>query len=461
MNLRLLVVLRLLAVALAWGGVLAAPARGAEPAAAAAAPAGRCAARPAAAPAAPAATPAQARAALRGLVQQALDRHPGMAAARLLAEAAMDDLRQAEAARQPQAAFNASAGPNASHGAGRTETSALQWRGGVTVNQLLYDGGRSERMIDVRRLQADAMRLARMSQQDQLALATLSAAYELNRFGQQAQVWADYADSAACLVASLEQVVAADRGRLSELVQARKSLAQVQLSLAQAAAQRRQAELRLARYVGDERPAPGALDALLVNLPDLSALLAEAERAYEIEQLRAQAGAADALAESTKAALRPQLVLSAGLNQSSTLGGSLPSSHGGSANLGLALSIPLLDPGTHAAVDAARRRAQAARLQTDDALDSRRARIADLHDQARAAFERARLTDDILRDSERLRDFTLQQWQQLGRRSLFDVMATESEHFNLRVARVNAQHDGQQINALLRSLGRGLLAWLE
>ena len=49
----------------------------------------------------------------------------------------------------------------------------------------------------------------------------------------------------------------------------------------------------------------------------------------------------------------------------------------------------------------------------------------------------------------------------MGRRSLFDVMGAESEHYNLRVAYVNALHDGQQASALLRSLGLGIGVWLE
>ena len=36
-----------------------------------------------------------------------------------------------------------------------------------------------------------------------------------------------------------------------------------------------------------------------------------------------------------------------------------------------------------------------------------------------------RLIVDILRNSERLRASTLQQWQQMGRRSLFDVIAAD------------------------------------
>jgi adhesin transport system outer membrane protein len=59
-----------------------------------------------------------------------------------------------------------------------------------------------------------------------------------------------------------------------------------------------------------------------------------------------------------------------------------------------------------------------------------------------------------------VRTATFQQWSQLGKRSLFDVMAAEGDHFSLRVAYVNALYDGYQASAQLRSIGGGLLGWL-
>jgi outer membrane protein, adhesin transport system len=87
--------------------------------------------------------------------------------------------------------------------------------------------------------------------------------------------------------------------------------------------------------------------------------------------------------------------------------------------------------------------------------------MTEVHDQALSAFDRARQVVEVLRDSDRVRNFTLQQWQQLGRRSLFDVMSSEGEHYNLRVQYVNALYDGQQSNAQLWSLGQGVLAQLK
>jgi outer membrane protein TolC len=128
--------------------------------------------------------------------------------------------------------------------------------------------------------------------------------------------------------------------------------------------------------------------------------------------------------------------------------------------LGLTLNVPLLTPGAAPATEAARRRASAALAQRDDALEARRFRIADIHEQSRASLERAERVRAVLKSSEQVRDATRQQWLQLGRRSLFDVIGAETEHYGLRLSYVNALHDAQQLNANLIALGRGLLPWL-
>ena len=109
---------------------------------------------------------------------------------------------------------------------------------------------------------------------------------------------------------------------------------------------------------------------------------------------------------------------------------------------------------------AAYKRAEAARRQYDELLNTRRAKAMELSEVASSAMDRARRYVDVLRDSQRVREFTYEQWSQIGRRSLFDVMSAEGDHFNLLVAYVNALHDTFEANAQLRSLGGGLVAWL-
>lgn len=62
-----------------------------------------------------------------------------------------------------------------------------------------------------------------------------------------------------------------------------------------------------------------------------------------------------------------------------------------------------------------------------------------MHDAAGNALgHRARRITELLRASQQLRSATLLQWQQLGRRSLFDVMSAEADYYALRVAHVTA-----------------------
>jgi adhesin transport system outer membrane protein len=409
----------------------------------------------------PAVPAEQARTGLRTLVRRAIDQSPQINATRLLAEAALDDTDEMRAAKAPQASLSTSFGPSVARSAGHTGTSALQAGASLGVSQLLWDGGRTDRLIGWRQRLADAARYGDLNGRELLALSTISLALERSRFQQQVLVYGQYVRKMQCLSQSLEQIVAADRGRLSELVQVRKSLQQAELARVTTESQLRQIDVRLKRFVGEPLPAPEDWSALLKAVPDVVSLQQEAQRSAEIAQLDASAEAAQQLARSVEASQQPRISWNGGANANSAFGGNLGTSHAKGLSVGLAISIPLLDAGNVAATAAAKKRAMAAALQRDEALQARRTRIAEVYEQTTASFDRAQRVDAVLRDSERLRDATLQQWQQLGRRSLFDVMAAEGDHYGLRISLVNALIDGQQSNAVLLSLGRGVTEFLQ
>ena len=409
----------------------------------------------------PAVPAEQARTGLRTLVRRAIDQSPQINASRLLAEAALDDTDEMRAAKAPQASLNTSFGPSINRSAGHTGTSALQAGASLGVSQLLWDGGRTDRLIGWRQRLADAARYGDLNGRELLALSTISLALERSRFQQQVLVYGQYVRKMQCLAQSLEQIVAADRGRLSELVQVRKSLQQAELARVTTESQLRQIDVRLKRFVGEPLPAPEDWSALLKAVPDVVSLQQEAQRSAEIAQLDASAEAAQQLARSVEASQQPRISWNGGANANSAFGGNLGTSHAKGLSVGLAISIPLLDAGNVAATAAAKKRAMAAALQRDEALQARRTRIAEVYEQTTASFDRAQRVDAVLRDSERLRDATLQQWQQLGRRSLFDVMAAEGDHYGLRISLVNALIGGQQSNAVLLSLGRGVTEFLQ
>ncbi|HLL10864.1 MAG TPA: TolC family protein [Rubrivivax sp.] len=406
------------------------------------------------------AVPADPRATLSALVQDAVARSHAVGASKLLSEAALDDVEEARAARAIQASVGGGVGPGGSRTVGVSENSAAQVRATLNVSQLLYDGGRSDRLADWRAQLAESARWGLLTVQEQLALSTVALSLERSRYRMTAQVFRGHVRKMSCLVEALDTIVRTDRGRASELVQAKKSMQQAELALSQTQHATRQVEVRLRRLVGDGLPSTEGLSTVFGKLPDLAKLVADVERSREINQLDAQAAAARRYADAVAAGGKPQLSWNMAGNAAAGAGGSQGSTRSGSYSVGLTVNVPLLSPGIEPASNAARKRAQAAQLQRADALETRRFRVAEVHEQAQAALDRAQRVAEVLRNSEQVRNFTLQQWQQLGKRSLFDVMGAESDHFNLRVAYVNALHDVQQLNAQMLSLGTGVSEWL-
>ncbi|HSI57696.1 MAG TPA: TolC family protein [Ideonella sp.] len=398
---------------------------------------------------------APARDQLLNLMSSARQRSNAVGAARLLAEASASDVEETKASGKPQASLVTQVGYSGSRSDGTgdsfgSSTSGAQIRASVNVAAPLFDFGRLDKLALWRASLAEAARLGQISTEEQVALQVVSLSVERSRYRLQAQVYKQYANKMSCLVDALGQIVKADKGRASELVQARKTQSQAELALDQSMTVLRQIEVRLRRFVGDPLPAGGGMASVLGNLPKLDEVQGEIERSTDVAALTAQADAAANYADAIVAGQKPQI----SWNGSGTkaVGAGNPASW----SVGLAISVPLLNPGADAQASSARKRAEAARLQRAEGLDARKSRAAEIYEQGSSAMERARRMVEVLRDSDSVRNFTLQQWQQLGKRSLFDVMSAEGEHYNLRVNYVNALHDAQQSNAMLRSLGRGL-----
>lgn len=408
----------------------------------------------------PSPPPVDPRGTLQDLVRAVLERSQAVGASRLLAEAAVFDLEETLSGKKPQVSLQVAGGPSQVVQDSVRASSLLQLRASLGISQLLYDAGRTDRLADWRRQLVESARLGELTVREQLALSAVSLALERSRYRQQVVVYGQYARKMGCLVEALELIVRADRGRSSELVQARKTLQQAEMLQAGAVSSARQVDVRLRRLVGDGLPSVEGLPTVLLQVNALADLVADVERAADMEQIAAQAAAASAYAQAVDASGKPQVGWALTAGAGTTAGGNLGQTKSSNLGVGVALTVPLYAPGQPYASSAARKRAEAAQMQRAEALESRRFRVAEVHEQVLSSFDRAQRVSAILKDSELLRGFTLQQWQQLGRRSLFDVMSTEADHYNLRVAYINALCDGQQLNANLLSLGRGVNEWL-
>jgi len=389
------------------------------------------------------------------MVQQAIRRSNAVGASRLLSEAAQDDIDEARAGRLPQVSLTSQLGGIDAGAPGSPPAHGPQFQGGITAAAPLYDGGRVRDLTDWRTHLAEAARFGEISAQEQIALQTVSLALERSRYSVESQVYEQYAAKIGCLVDALQTIVSIDRGRMSELVQARKTREQAELSRDQSLSQKRLAEIRLRRFVGEDLPPTEGITSVMLDTPALPDLITLASRASEIAALGAQADALDSYVRAVLDGQKPQLGVLLQATKSAGAGTSR------SVSGGITLSMPLYNPAATATTSAARKRALAARLQRDDALEARKSRMGEVHEQAQHAMERARHVVEILHASEQVRNFTLQQWQQLGKRSLFDVMAAEGDHYNMRVQYVDALYDTQQSNALLWSLGLGLAVHLQ
>ena len=393
---------------------------------------------------------------LKMVAQEAIKRSSAVGASKWLADAASFDLDQTNAGRYPTVSLNGAAYTGSTQVSGVTTSQGRQASVGISAGASLYDGGRLKSLIEWRKDLEKAAKESWRASQEAVVLEAVTTVLERNRYRMQAMVYQQNARKMACLVEALESIVAEDRGRTSELVQVRKNQAQAELSRDSATAQSRQIELKLRRLLGDQFMAGEAISGPLSMTPDLGELHRLLEQTPEAQQIKIQAESQEEYAQALNKGQGPQVNWSVAKTQGNTR------NYNSSAwQAGISVTYALFDAGAEkAGIKAALARAEASRQQYADFVANRTERIASVHDNAKTSFDRAKRYVDILRDSDLIRNFTFQQWSQLGRRSLFDLMSAEGDHFGIRIAYVNSLYDGYEANTQLRSMGGGLTSWL-
>lgn len=402
--------------------------------------------------------PAQgdAKAQLGSLARQVLSASNEVRSAEHAGRASYYDLDQAEGAKRPLFSVNASVGGGQSRVLGVTQSLGAQGDVGVKASAPLYDGGRLDRLSDWRRSLAEASDNVLGSTRERMVNEALGTVLDLNRYRLQVKVYQQYAGKMSCLVRSLEQIVANDRGRASELLQARKSQRQAEISREEALSQLRQADTRLRKLVANNVEPWGAVGVPLTEVPSLQSVTERIQQSPDLRRLKLQAEALDSYAAAALADAKPKVnweVGSGASRQSQTTTGNW--------SAGVRVTYVIDDGGvTKSASSAAQERAYAAKRDYEALLSERLKLAGTYYEAATNAFSRARQYAEVLKDSDLVRNATYEQWARLGRRSLFDLMSAESEHYQLRVAYLNALHDGFAATAQLRSLGQGLLPWM-
>ena len=395
------------------------------------------------------------RAELQTLIDKTLSRSKALGAVRLMTEAARFDLEETRALAKPTATLSIAANGVRQTVGGVTVGNGGQLGATLSAGMPLWDFGRVAKLTEWRKELAEVASQGQRSAEEQLSLSVVSLALDRSRYVLQGQVYTQYVRKMSCLVDALEIITKADRGRASELIQAQKSLQQADLSLEQTMSALRQTEVRMKRLVGEPLPQSIGMTAALSLMPNLEQMETDILLGADVAQAEAQARSQRSFAESVIAGQKPSVNLTG--NASAILRSGGPNEQRTTdIGAGVSITIPILQPGAQAQASAAVQRYRATVLQRDEAIEAKRYRLLEMHEIGTSTIDRSRRIVEILRNSDRVRASTLQQWQQLGRRSLFDVMAAEGDYYSMRVAHVNAMFDAQQVVALIWSMGRGV-----
>ncbi|MDM0037065.1 TolC family protein [Variovorax sp. J22P271] len=390
---------------------------------------------------------------LERMVAKALAASPDVREATAKWEASRFDIDEAKGQRWPQLQVGV-ASPSATFGSGTNDTSRDAY-GNVQLTTPVYDWGRISRTVESRTETASAAREQMLQVRQQVAYDTVNSLIELRR-NQQAMVLSDaYVARMTELVEMLAEIVKSDRGRDSELVQARGRRLQALATRDLVAARMREVEINLAKLVGEEVRLPPQL-AWHTPVVDVQEALLAAPEHPALRQARAEAKAANLYAKSVHAARYPQLnwVVSKSTQQD-IYGNTQPWS------TGLSVQWNAFQGGSAAAAErAAFGRAQAGEEKAMAATRDLEYRLRTSAQQRDAALSRAEEYTPLIKDSDRVRKIFYEQWYHLGRRTLLDVLIAENDHYNNQIAQVNSRYDGEGADLRIRADAAILLPWL-
>jgi adhesin transport system outer membrane protein len=373
--------------------------------------------------------------------------------------ASVQDIREARAARAPQVTVEmtsrySQAPPN---------SAAQSLRGTpyyvATASLPVYDFGRITAQIDSRTATSEAQGERLRGVYESVAGDTMSALVELARSRALLAATDRYQGRIGQLARMIADLIREDRGRSSELTQVQSRLLQASVARSVIDSRLRETEIALARLVGDDAQAKSLVDAAsagsvmnaVMTPPALEAALAAIDRHPLVRQLVAETEAQSQLANALGSARLPQV---------NAVAGRTPINPGATTQYldfaGVTMTVPLYRGGGDVAAErSARERELSVRERREQTERDLNSRIRLSYQNMTSQFERANEYAELLQISDRVRRDFYEQWSQLGRRSLFELLSAESEHHSLRLAWINAVHDS--LAAQMRMRGEAAL----
>lgn len=369
--------------------------------------------------------------------------------------AAQADIDEAKGQRWPQLDIGTQT-QSARFGKGKDNESASTAGINVGLTTMVYDWGRISKTVSMREYLAKAAESGVEAQMESTAFDVVATMVELGKQRIIIDVSQQFENRMNELVTMLAGIVAVDKGRSSELTQAKARLLQARAARDNAERQARDAEINLSKLVGERPVMIPRTKEWNIRLANLDALLAKVEDHPTLAQSKAVAESAELQAQVVRASSLPQLnwVINKSTAQDG-LGREQP------WQTSLAVSWGAFRGGsTRAAERAALQRASASQQETEQQRLDLEYRIRTANHDARTLLERAELYRDLAGESDRIRQAFYEQWYHLGKRTLLDVLTAENDHYGNQVSEVTSRFDGYQ--AIFRQYaGAGsLMTWL-
>ena len=394
---------------------------------------------------------------LRSMVARALAYSPELRAAssEVLASDYMVD--QVKGQRMPQVRLGVTS-PLTTVGGDRqssNNTHISDSSGTVSVNTPVIDWGRISHQVDNSLETAKAARYSKEYSREQLAYNTVSELMNMSRYQQSKQVAKNYVGRMKELVNMLSQITQADRGRESELVQAKAKLMSAQASLDNIEHQLSASKIKLVRLLGAEPVLPENLSWQDTIIP-ASVAIGSLDKNPMMLNLQSKVRAAESEAESIKSAALPQVnwVVSKSTAKDS---------NGNEAGwyTGLNVEWEAFSGGSQRAAQmTARAKANVAQQQYEVSYRDLEYQINYQVQVRDSSFLRADDYERLSGETDRVRQMFYQQWYHLGKRTLLDVLTAENDHFNNQLSAINNRYDGYISNVNVISSAAMMLTWM-
>lgn len=387
----------------------------------------------------PGQSPAGAGLSLEQAVRAAAETHPSVRNVARKVQQASEGIAAARAGYYPQ--VSGGIGSQLSNQNVRPYDSRKVHTASVSVSQMLYDFGKVDSQVGQARASADASRAQVLLTVDDLASETAQAWLEMYRQQALGEIARDQLKGVQALAELTQERARKGASSRSDVEQASSRVEAARTQLVDTQTELRRWSVSLMYLTGARSPSTivGTVPPILETACNAGMTTAEPPA---VRLAQAQREEAEAALRAADAQLMPTVSLdgsiSRGLNARSRLAGE----SGVGATVELNFSAPLYEGGGNQA----RQRAAAHALSAADAaLDRARLvvqqELEDARSQLRGSAQRLPVLEARVQSIRSTRDLYLEQYLQLGTRSLLDLLNAEQEYHTVRFDQAKSIHD--------------------